>query len=62
MYIFNLNYNHTDRQPEDLAIFIDNIGAPDIDFGSVCYIYQLLNSLKTKIDSFGSKCGVSKRK
>ena len=37
-----------------MAIFIDDIGAPDIDFGSVCCIYQLLNDLKTKIHGSGA--------
>ena len=27
---FDFNYNHTPREPEDVAPFLDNIGAPDI--------------------------------
>ena len=32
MASFNFNYNHTAREPEDMALFLDNIGAPDIEF------------------------------
>ena len=38
-----------------MALFLDNIGDPDIDFGSGCCIYQLLNYLKIKIDGFISR-------
>ena len=33
---FDLNFNHTDQEPEYVTIFLDDIGAPDIDLGSVC--------------------------
>ena len=35
MASFDLKFNHTVREPEDVAIFLDDIGAPYIDFGSV---------------------------
>ena len=35
MDIFDLNYNHTSIEPEDVAIFIDYIGATDIESGSM---------------------------
>ena len=42
------------REPKYVELFLDNIGAINIDFGSVCCIYQLLNDPKTKIDGLGS--------
>ena len=45
-----------------MALFIDNIGAPDINFGSVCCIYQLLNAPKTKIYDLGSSSDFLKEK
>ena len=35
---FNFNYNNTDREPEELALFLDNVCAADIVFGSACCI------------------------
>ena len=54
MSSFGLNYNHTSKKPEDVALFLDNIGAPDIEVGNVCFIYKLLNDLNKNIDYLGS--------
>ena len=54
MASFDLNFNNTAREPEDEAIFLDDIGALDIDFGSECCIYQLLDTLKMKVGGSGS--------
>ena len=53
MASFGFNYNNIAREPEDVALFLDNIYAPYIDSRSVCYIYQLLNALNTKIYGSG---------
>ena len=37
-----------------MALFIDVIGAPAIDFGSAWFIYQLLNAFNTEIYGLGS--------
>ena len=50
---FYLSYNHKSREPEYVALFLDNICAPDINFVSVCCIFQLLNALKTNIYGSG---------
>ena len=36
MASFDLKFNRTAREPEDVAVFLNDIRAPDIEFGSVC--------------------------
>ena len=62
MFSFDLNFSHTAREPDDVALFLDDIGNSDIDFGSVGCIYQLLKALKTKIDSYGLSADFLKAK
>ena len=53
MASFGFNYNNVSREPEDVTLFLDKIYAPYIDSRSVCYIYQLLNALNTKVYGSG---------
>ena len=62
MASFYLNFNHKAWEPENAEIFLNDIGAPDIDFGSVWCIYQLINALKINIDESGSSADFLKSK